>query len=765
MLLRLRDLYRQILHASPTMRIGAALQALRARPDPAGWLLIYPRGRDFVVLGLADLAAHLDPHDTSALNRRLDDLAPPTSPALPLDSEDTDARALLGQTGYVVILRGEEPCGVLYAPPAVLGHPASQPLLDLAANWQEPTGGVLSENEPRTRDLGGPPAPPPLNTLQPRTDRYVNTNFAAEATPGQVLDKYQPLRMGAAYWFRFHIGEVEQSTIEAVPTLIPDLAPNETVDLRVVIFSETFVLAESSGVLCVPADGPASVLEPASLPANADPADSLLSERLLFRVATKPGVRGRYDLRVNMYCRTMLVQSRLVTVQVGPGAPLTETGLQQRSVLDYNLSPELAPRHLNQVEPHTLSIMMNSDSGGNQSFRILGDDGQQRYEGSATLGEGEIVSLVDAARRGLRLMAWGREDEWTEQDAYRYAPTQPAKTLGDRLFQDLKQLVGRGTRLYQTLDTQIGRGTDGAEELRELMRKPGVVQMAGNISANDVVPIALIYDYLVDSQDIRGMCPGFLSSLAKVQQNGGSLSAEPCFMGECPSRDNLNIICPSGFWGFRHDIGVPTPTPYGPELALTINYTGTPLIDMAVYTDFAQLPPHLARLDKLPATVQRKSDRGEVVALLKGNQPQLVYFYCHGLLQDTNPALLVGSKASPGYFTTDTWGNLRIKWPQARPLMFINGCHTTAISPAQALNLVKVLVEKTAAAGVIGTEITIFEELAQAFAEAMIPLFLGGVPLGRAMREARLQLLARNNPLGLAYTPHAYALLRLSPAG
>ena len=77
----------------------------------------------------------------------------------------------------------------------------------------------------------------------------------------------------------------------------------------------------------------------------------------------------------------------------------------------------------------------------------------------------------------------------------------------------------------------------------------------------------------------------------------------------------------------------------------------------------------------------------------------------------------------------------------------------------------KVLVEKTAAAGVIGTEITIFEELAQAFAEAMIPLFLGGVPLGRAMREARLQLLARNNPLGLAYTPHAYALLRLSPAG
>lgn len=51
---------------------------------------------------------------------------------------------------------------------------------------------------------------------------------------------------------------------------------------------------------------------------------------------------------------------------------------------------------------------------------------------------GEIGSLIDAARRGLRLMAWGREDEWTENDAYRYAPAQPAKTLSDRLFQDME---------------------------------------------------------------------------------------------------------------------------------------------------------------------------------------------------------------------------------------------------------------------------------------------------------------------------------------
>ena len=142
------------------------------------------------------------------------------------------------------------------------------------------------------------------------------------------------------------------------------------------------------------------------------------------------------------------------------------------------------------------------------------------------------------------------------------------------------------------------------------------------------------------------------------------------------------------------------------------------------YTDFALLPAHQARIDALPATVQRQSSRDAVIDMLKSSQPQLVYFYCHGLLQDTNPTLMIGSKAEPGYLTIDNWSNLAIAWPQARPLMFINGCHTTAISPSQALNLVKVLVEETEAAGVIGTEITIVEELAQAFAEALIPLFL-----------------------------------------
>ena len=76
----------------------------------------------------------------------------------------------------------------------------------------------------------------------------------------------------------------------------------------------------------------------------------------------------------------------------------------------------------------------------------------------------------------------------------------------------------------------------------------------------------------------------------------------------------------------------------------------------------------------------------------------------------------------------------------------------------------RAFVEDALAAGVIGTEITVFEPLAQRFAETFLAQFATGVPLGRAIRMARLALLAEQNPLGLVYIPHAYAGLRMVAA-
>jgi hypothetical protein len=61
-----------------------------------------------------------------------------------------------------------------------------------------------------------------------------------------------------------------------------------------------------------------------------------------------------------------------------------------------------------------------------------------------------------------------------------------------------------------------------------------------------------------------------------------------------------------------------------------------------------------------------------------------------------------------------------------------------------------------------GTEITIFESLACRFAPACLRPFLRGVRLGEAVRQARLEVLAAQNPLGLVYVPYAPHDLRFA---
>jgi hypothetical protein len=124
------------------------------------------------------------------------------------------------------------------------------------------------------------------------------------------------------------------------------------------------------------------------------------------------------------------------------------------------------------------------------------------------------------------------------------------------------------------------------------------------------------------------------------------------------------------------------------------------------------------------------------------------------------PYIRVGDLAERP-ITAVTLLNEEIEWQDPRPLVFLNGCHTTGLEPEQALELVSALVRRSRAAGVVGTEITVFEPLARAFAEDCLRRFLGGAPLGWAVRDARLSLLKAGNPLGLVYLPYALPSLQL----
>jgi hypothetical protein len=97
--------------------------------------------------------------------------------------------------------------------------------------------------------------------------------------------------------------------------------------------------------------------------------------------------------------------------------------------------------------------------------------------------------------------------------------------------------------------------------------------------------------------------------------------------------------------------------------------------------------------------------------------------------------------------------------------VFLNGCQTTDLEPERVLDFVSYFVGTADASGVIGTEITVFENMARTFAEAFLKEFAARqVPLGRAVTHARLALLDQGNPLGLAYIPFALPSLQMRTA-
>ena len=88
--------------------------------------------------------------------------------------------------------------------------------------------------------------------------------------------------------------------------------------------------------------------------------------------------------------------------------------------------------------------------------------------------------------------------------------------------------------------------------------------------------------------------------------------------------------------------------------------------------------------------------------------------------------------------------------------MFLNACGSARMQADGAFSFPQLFL-KNKNRGFIGTEIEMPDDVASAFSVAFYERLLQwGMPLGRAMLEARRQLLYEHgNPLGIAYTSYA----------
>jgi hypothetical protein len=453
------------------------------------------------------------------------------------------------------------------------------------------------------------------------------------------------------------------------------------------------------------------------------------------------------------------VQSRLITVLIDqddyarPEAVLV-------SVLDYNLSRDLNGHQLAGMGENKLSIMLNDNGNGTHGFRFFGEN---EFKNDAEFSEGELTDLLNTARAGLRKVAWGDDEPYQPGKKYRLG----GALNKDRLRGDLIILALRGYRFYDALINRLAGDIDKAWELADMMLQTGQVQIASKKNANLVIPAALFYDQPLDDGIPVGqlsICAAFMAAL----DGDAPLADTPCFQGQCPSHNDIKVICPSGFWGFRHELGLPVTVDEAPDTPVTIPSTGTPSLAVNVSTDpnFVERIGHEKRLQAMGFGWHYADERDESIELMQqlmnDIDSQVFYFYCHGGLHENLPYLSVGKPGSER-ITPSLIRTLRIRWRKRRPLVFINGCHTTQLTPENAFDLVGGFIDNAGAAGVIGTEITIFEPIAVQFSEEFFRRFLlEKETLGAAIRGARLEMLKSGNPLGLVYIPFALPGLRLA---
>lgn len=347
----------------------------------------------------------------------------------------------------------------------------------------------------------------------------------------------------------------------------------------------------------------------------------------------------------------------------------------------------------------------------------------------------------------------------------------------------LTRLAAAGWNLYDKifqLKTQNRLG-------EALSKDPGVIHVA-HVLIEKVIPWAALYDRqyqpdMTEDDQLRPVDHG--ACLAALPNAKGEFPVLEC--GQHPDcllhPDQIRkqesgpnpkhfipetVACPLHFWGFKYIIEIPPQQvddggEATPQRDVILS-TGNVQMISGANTTLRLWPRHLQGLNKFTWKAQALSV-ATLRKALKDADLDLIYLYCHAGGGETDPAgynphlLFLNEQSKPEKVRSGDFPRTP-EWAH-HPLVFLNGCGTGGYTPDALSPFIKKLVDDLGASGIIGTEITVWEELAVDVAEDFLQRFLARASAGDALLAVRRSLLARRNPLGLIYTLYAPAHLKL----
>ncbi|HXW86992.1 MAG TPA: CHAT domain-containing protein [Streptosporangiaceae bacterium] len=639
--------------------------------------------------------------------------------------------------------------------------------------WPRPGRSFLQPAPPSPGAAAPPGADPlpaaPADTRQPAD--VLNVGVIRADKPARRVTR-GPLRphVGHLVWVSVGPQDAEAVSGDTEPLDLSKVPAGAALD--VVVYPDAALVvpgARYTGSFVMGQTRPLPVLHAASEP----PQGVVQSHTRLYFALRIPAEPGSHHVRILAYYQNLLLQARRLTVPAGPNRARLTVRSPYAVVSSLSQPPGAEP------PARRLSVYVNDNLDGGHEFCLRRQDGTEITTSSAYFGEQDAQSLAAVVRSGLRQASWGDAQQVPSQGAYRYGQRDesldrflPRDTTGrpplELLADDLCSLARSGYNAWESMTASL-KGPLDREALRDSMRAPAVVELAPAHGSNIVPPLAGLYDIDLDSDPSvpLTLCPEAKAAL----EAGVSLADLTCFSRGCADA-SLQIVCPSGFWGLRHDIAVPLTlgTAAGPEprnlagpATPSAVLVGTPP-DEVITGASDHATSIQARFDTRQSThVSSRADWFTAAHRPDGLKYSVVYFLCHAKeTSSSGSIILLGPLDGPGISRSNLQA-YKIDFDQ-HPVVVLNACASAALEAEKAVNLVQGFTYHGASA-VIGTEITVFTSLAYAFGVSFVDAFVTSrAPLGAALRMARLDLLRQWNPLGLVYVGYGLAGLRWASA-